>query len=178
MLKGLQKYFEPGDEDNMHFDFDFIGIQNYTREIVKYSFFTPYINARMVKAEDRNVELTAMRWEVYPPSIYHMIKKFDAYPQIKNIIITENGAAFPDVVKDNKVNDPKRIKYLQNYIAQVLKAKNEGCKVNGYFVWTLTDNFEWAEGYHPRFGLIYVDHTTQQRIIKDSGLWYADFLSD
>ncbi|MDR6943272.1 GH1 family beta-glucosidase [Mucilaginibacter pocheonensis] len=178
VLKGLQKYFEPGDEDNMHFDFDFIGIQNYTREIVKYSFFTPYINARMVKAEDRNVELTAMRWEVYPPSIYHMIKKFDAYPQIKNIIITENGAAFPDVVKDNKVNDPKRIKYLQNYIAQVLKAKNEGCKVNGYFVWTLTDNFEWAEGYHPRFGLIYVDHATQQRIIKDSGLWYADFLSD
>lgn len=177
VLKGLQKYFLPGDEDKMQFDFDFIGIQNYTREIVKYSFFTPYINARMVKAENRDVELTAMRWEVYPPSIYHMIKKFDAYPGIKNIIVTENGSAFSDSVKDDKVDDPKRLQYLQNYIAQVLKAKNEGCKVNGYFVWTLTDNFEWAEGYHPRFGLIYVNHTTQQRIVKSSGQWYADFLT-
>jgi beta-glucosidase len=176
VLKNLQKYIRPGDEDNMQFDFDFIGIQNYTREIVKYSFFTPYIGARMVKAENRNVELTAMRWEVYPPSIYHMIKKFDAYPQIKSILITENGAAFPDMVTDGLVNDNKRLQYLQNYIAQVLKAKNEGCKVNGYFVWTLTDNFEWAEGYHPRFGLIYVDHSTQQRIVKASGSWYGEFL--
>ncbi|MEN0054799.1 MAG: GH1 family beta-glucosidase [Mucilaginibacter sp.] len=176
VLKSLQKYIKPGDEDNMQFDFDFIGIQNYTREIVKYSFFTPYIGAKMVKAENRNVELTAMRWEVYPPSIYHMIKKFDAYPQIKSIIITENGAAFPDTVDDNAVHDGKRLQYLQNYIAQVLKAKNEGCKLNGYFVWTLTDNFEWAEGYHPRFGLIHVDHATQQRIVKDSGRWYGRFL--
>jgi beta-glucosidase len=176
VLKSLQKYIKPGDEDNMQFDFDFIGIQNYTREIVKYSFFTPYIGARMVKAENRNVELTAMRWEVYPPSIYNMIKKFDTYPQIKSIIITENGAAFPDAVTDNEVHDSKRLQYLKNYIAQVLKAKNEGCKVNGYFVWTLTDNFEWAEGYHPRFGLIHVDHSTQKRIVKDSGLWYGEFL--
>ncbi|MDN3547940.1 GH1 family beta-glucosidase [Mucilaginibacter aquaedulcis] len=176
VLKSLQKYIKPGDEDNMRFDFDFIGIQNYTREIVKYSFFTPYIGARMVKAENRNVELTAMRWEVYPPSIYNMIKKFDAYPQIKSIIITENGAAFPDTVTDDEVHDSKRLQYLKNYIAQVLKAKNEGCKINGYFVWTLTDNFEWAEGYHPRFGLIHVDHSTQKRIVKDSGLWYSEFL--
>jgi beta-glucosidase len=105
-----------------------------------------------------------------------MIKKFDAYPQVKNIIITENGAAFPDIVKDGIVDDSKRRQYLQNYIVQVLKAKNEGCKVNGYFVWTLTDNFEWAEGYHPRFGLIYVNHDTQERIVKASGSWYAGFL--
>ncbi len=178
ILKTIQKYVLPGDEDNMHFDFDFIGIQNYTREIVKYSFFTPYINAKMVKAEDRKVEeLTAMRWEVHPPSIYHMIKKFDAYPQIKSIIVTENGAAFPDVVNEGKVDDPQRLRYLQNYIRQVLKAKNEGCKVNGYFIWTLTDNFEWAEGYHPRFGIIHVDHDSQQRIVKESGKWYGEFLS-
>ncbi|MGN8069930.1 GH1 family beta-glucosidase [Mucilaginibacter sp. 22184] len=179
VLKSIQKYILPGDEDNMHFDFDFIGIQNYTREVVKYSFFTPYINAKMIKAEDRKVdELTAMRWEVFPPSIYHMIKKFDAYPGIKSIIITENGSAFPDVVEDGKVDDPKRLRYLQNYIRQVLKAKNEGCKINGYFIWTLTDNFEWAEGYHPRFGLIYVDHNTQQRIVKESGKWYGEFLKE
>nr|WP_082855927.1 GH1 family beta-glucosidase [Mucilaginibacter sp. L294] len=175
-LKGIYKYHQPGDEDNISFDFDFIGIQNYTREIVKYSFFTPYIGASLVKAEKRNVELTDMKWEVYPPAIYHMIKKFDAYPQIKKIIITENGAAFPDTVTDGKVDDPKRVKYLQTHLQQVLKAKQEGCKVTGYFVWTLTDNFEWAEGYHPRFGLIYIDFDTQQRIIKSSGHWYAALL--
>jgi beta-glucosidase len=176
ILKNLQKYILPGDEDNMQFDFDFIGVQNYTREIVKYSFFTPYISARIVKAEDRKVELTAMRWEVHPPSIYHMIKKFDAYPKVKNIIITENGSAFPDEVTDDEVHDPKRAQYLKDYLGQVLKAKNEGSNVNGYFVWTLTDNFEWAEGYHPRFGLIHVDHATQKRTVKSSGKWFADFL--
>jgi beta-glucosidase len=175
-LKGIYKYHLPGDEDNLSFDFDYIGIQNYTREIVKYSFFTPYIGASLVKAENRNVELTAMKWEVYPPAIYNILKKYDAYPQIKKILITENGAAFPDEVVNGQVNDVKRITYLQTHLQQVLKAKQEGCKVSGYFVWTLTDNFEWAEGYHPRFGLIYVNFDTQQRIIKGSGRWYADFL--
>jgi beta-glucosidase len=176
VLKGLEKYIQPGDEQNMYFDFDFIGLQNYTREIVRYSFFTPYIQASLVKAKDRNVPITAMGWEVYPPAIYHMIKKFNAYPQIRKILVTENGAAFPDEVVDGKVDDPKRLEYLQTHLQQVLKAKQEGCKVEGYFVWTLTDNFEWAEGYHPRFGLVHVDFGTQKRIIKSSGYWYADFL--
>ena len=177
VLKGLEKFFMPGDENNLQFDFDFIGVQNYTREIVKYSFFTPYIQARLIKAEKRNVPLTSMRWEVYPASIYHMIKKFDAYANVKKIYLTESGAAFPDEVVDGKVDDPKRVEYLQDYLKQVLKAKNEGCKVYGYFIWTLTDNFEWAEGYHPRFGIVHVNFDTQQRIIKSSGYWYRDFLS-
>ena len=66
--------------------------------------------------------------------------------------------------------------YLQQYMGAVLKARNQGINVNGYFVWSFTDNFEWAEGYHPRFGLVYIDYKTQQRIIKNSGLWYRDFL--
>ncbi|RYD91001.1 MAG: beta-glucosidase [Sphingobacteriales bacterium] len=178
VLRGLNKYQQPGDEAKMHFDFDFIGLQNYTREIIKYSFFTPYINARLVKAEKRNVPLTDMKWEVYPPAIYHILKQYNRYPQIRNIYITENGAAFPDKVTDGEVIDPKRVEYLQTHLQQVLKAKQEGSKVSGYFVWTLTDNFEWAEGYHPRFGLIYVDFATQQRIVKASGKWYRDFLGE
>ena len=176
VLKGLEKFYQPGDKDNMSFDFNFIGLQNYTREIVRYSFFTPYINASLVKAKDRKVAVTAMGWEVYPPAIYHIIKKFNAYPQIKKILITENGAAFPDETVDNEVNDPRRTEYLRDHLKQVLKAKQEGCRVEGYFVWTLTDNFEWAEGYHPRFGLVHVDFDTQKRIIKSSGKWYANFL--
>jgi len=176
VLKGLEKFYLPGDEQNMVFDFDFIGLQNYTREIVKYSFFTPYVNASLVKAETRKVPVTAMRWEVYPRAMYEVLKKFNAYPQIKKIIITENGAAFPDAIVDGEVNDPQRTEYIRANLEQVLKAKREGCRVDGYFVWTLTDNFEWAEGYHPRFGLIYVDFETQKRIIKASGHWYTDFL--
>jgi len=177
VLKGIEKFYKPGDQDNMKYDFDFIGIQNYTREIVEYSFFTPYLNARLVKAEERHVPTTAMKWEVYPAAIYQMIKKFNGYPQIKKLYITENGAAFHDEVIDGKINDDNRIDYLQANLQQVLKAKNEGYKIGGYFIWTLTDNFEWAEGFHPRFGLVYVDFKTQQRIIKSSGYWYRDFLS-
>jgi beta-glucosidase len=176
ILKGIEKYYQPGDENNLKFDFDFIGIQNYTREIVKYSFFTPYINASLVKAEKRGVPITEMKWEVYPPAIYEMIKKFNSYPQIKKLYITENGAAFPDKLTDGTINDIKRVDYIKSNLSQVLKAKKEGYKADGYFVWTLTDNFEWAEGYRPRFGLIYVDFATQERIIKSSGHFYADFL--
>jgi beta-glucosidase len=160
----------------MVFDFDFIGLQCYTREIVRASFFTPYIGAALVKAEKRNVPCTDMKWEVYPPAIYHILKKFGAYEKIRKIIITENGAAFPDKVIKGQVIDEQRTKYIQDNLLQVLKAKNEGVKVDGYFVWSLTDNFEWAEGYEPRFGLIYVDYDTQERIIKQSGLWLRDFL--
>lgn len=176
VLKKLHKYFYPGDEDKLAFDFDFIGIQNYTREIVKYSMFTPYLKASLVKAKDRKVPITTMGWEVYPESVYQMIKKYNAYSEIKKIYITENGAAFPDQLINSQINDKPRIKYIQEILKQVLKAKNEGLNVEGYFVWTLTDNFEWAEGYHPRFGLIYVDFETQERIIKESGHWYAKFL--
>ncbi|WP_461452586.1 GH1 family beta-glucosidase [Mucilaginibacter sp.] len=178
VLKKMDKYIQPGDIESMEFDFDFIGVQLYTREIVDHSFFTPYIHANIVGAKHRNVQITEMGWEVYPPAIYEILKKFNQYKSIKKLLVTENGAAFPDVVTDGKVDDPRRKAYLQQYLQQVLKAKQEGLKVDGYFVWTLTDNFEWAEGYNPRFGLIHVDFETQKRIVKASGQWYANFIKD
>jgi beta-glucosidase len=176
VLKKLEKYFQPGDEQKLAFEFDFIGLQNYTREIVKYSLFTPYVSAKLVEAKTRNVPLTEMGWEVYPQAMYEIIKKYSAYPQIKNIYITENGSAFKDTVKDGRVEDAERTQYLDDNLHQILKAKQEGSPVNGYFVWTLTDNFEWAEGYRPRFGLVHIDFETQQRTIKNSGYWYQNFL--
>ena len=177
VLKRLYKYFHPGDEDRMKFEFDFIGLQNYTREIVKHSYFTPYLQARLVSAEMRRVPLTLMKWEVYPPAIYHILKKYAAYPAVKNIYITENGAAFPDYLDHGEVNDKLRTDYLKNHISEVRRAQREGVNVLGYFIWTLTDNFEWAEGYHPRFGIIHVDFTTQERTVKASGKWFSAFLS-
>ena len=159
----------------MH-DFDFIGIQNYTREIVTHSYLIPFLNAKLVKAEKRNVPRTLMNWEVYPDSIYQMLKKYDTYPQIKKIIVTENGAAFHDVNFNGQIHDEQRTNYLKNYLKEVLRAKKEGVKVDGYFIWTFTDNFEWAEGFHPRFGIVHTNFETQERIVKQSGYWYKEFL--
>lgn len=177
VLQKIEKYMHAEDEENMPYDFDFIGVQNYTREIIKHSYFTPYLHASMINPKKRNVPTTLMNWEVYPESIYHILKKYNAYPQIKKIIVTENGAAFHDILHNNQIDDVQRKKYIQDYLGQVLRAKLEGVKIEGYFIWTLMDNFEWAEGFHPRFGIIYVDFQTQQRIIKSSGKWFRDFLS-
>ena len=176
VLKKLDRYIREDDRKNMAFDFDFIGLQCYTRELVKHSLFTPYIGASIVPAKKRGVQCTSMGWEVYPASLYHILKRFNNYKGIRKIIITENGAAFPDTIKEGKIDDKLRTQYIQDHLEQLLKAKKEGCKVEGYFVWTLIDNFEWAEGYNARFGLIHVDFNTQQRTIKQSGLWFRDFL--
>jgi beta-glucosidase len=175
-LKRIKKYMLPGDDELMKADFDFIGVQIYTREVVRHCFYIPFLNAKLVPADKRKVYHTLMDWEVFPESVYEMIKKYNKYEGIKKIIITENGASFPDEVIDNKVDDKDRKHFLQLYLEQLLKAKQEGCRVSGYFVWSLTDNFEWAEGYRQRFGMVYVDFKTQQRIIKESGKWYKEFL--
>ena len=89
----------------------------------------------------------------------------------------ENGAAFEDLVTDDgRIHDKKRVKFFKDYLGNILKAKKEGVDIRGYFVWTLMDNFEWAEGYKPRFGLVHVDFETQERRIKDSGRWFQEFL--
>jgi beta-glucosidase len=175
LLQRLEPFVKDGDECKLAFDMDFIGVQNYTREIVAASYFTLLIWAKVIKANKRNVQTTEMNWEVYPECIYKMLHQFNKYG-FKELIVTENGAAFLDEVQDDKVHDEERVRYLHDHIAQVLRAKREGVNVNGYFVWSLTDNFEWAEGYRPRFGLVYVDYNTQRRIVKSSAHWYSRFI--
>jgi len=178
VLKKIERYMKPEDAKNMSFDFDFIGVQNYTRLMAKNCTLIPLIRALDVKPRKRgDNDITEMNWEVYPEGMYRILKQFASYPSIKKIIVTENGAAFSDEVTGNSVKDPKRVKFLQDYLEQVLKAKKEGVPVKGYFVWSFLDNFEWAEGFRPRFGLVHVDFTTQKRIVKDSGIWYKEFLS-
>jgi beta-glucosidase len=176
-LKKIEKYILPGDEIGLQAEPDFIGIQNYTREVVKHSYFTPYINSTLVNAKNRVNEVTEMAWEIYPQAMNEMLHQFSKY-NFQKLYVTENGAAFPDVVENGNVHDVKRMNYLQTNIAEILKAKKEGVNVQGYFVWSFTDNFEWAEGYRPRFGLIHVDYESQKRIIKASGHWYSRFLAD
>lgn len=178
-LLGLKRYIRPGDMEKLAFDFDFVGLQTYFRQLVRFDLFTPgTFGQEIPHAERGSGELTEMGWEVWPENIYLLLKKFASYKGVKRIIITENGAAFPDTPEGERVHDPKRIKYIQDHLAQVLRAKREGVPVEGYFYWSLMDNFEWAEGYKPRFGLVYVDYPTQKRILKDSGRWFREFLAD
>ena len=175
-LKRIKRYFEPEDEEALKFKFDFIGLQNYFRVVGKKSLFPPFLWAKQIDAKNRNVPMNEMKFEVYPEGIYKILKQFSKY-NIDNIIITENGVCYKDVLKNGRVHDKQRIQFFESYLSNVLKAKNEGVPVNGYFVWSLTDNFEWSEGYNPRFGLVHIDFQTQKRKIKDSGYWFKDFLN-
>jgi beta-glucosidase len=175
-LEKVEKYFRPGDEKRMEFDFDFIGIQNYTREIVTSNWYTPYLGAKMIPAKDRKVPLTAMDWEIYPPALYNVLKFAASYEKVKSIIVSENGAAFLEPQPHNGLADMARIEFIKQNIYQLKKAISESDKIKGYFIWSLLDNFEWAEGFDPRFGLIHVDFETQKRTIKHSGYWYRKFI--
>jgi beta-glucosidase len=96
---------------------------------------------------------------------------------VKEIIVSEGGAAFKDVLVNGTVDDSQRIEYYQQYLLAMLRAKKEGVNIKGYFAWTLMDNFEWSHGYNARFGLIHVDFETQLRTIKNSGYWFRDWLN-
>jgi len=176
-LERIEKYIHPYDMELMKYDFDFIGLQNYYSLVAYDAPIIPYINAFVKPFHKLNRPLTANGWEVYPEGIYNILKQYSNYP-IKKIIVTENGAAFHDKVVDGRVQDTGRLEYLKGYLGQVLKAKNDGVNIGGYFVWTLMDNFEWKAGFKSRFGLVHVDFKKQTRTIKDSGLWYKAFLGN
>jgi len=147
---------------------DYLGLNYYSRNLVSTAG-----NVTPVPGS----EYTDMGWEVCAPALRRMLNKINDEYDLPPIYITENGAAFPDVVTpDGKVHDERRLDYLKNHFIQTRLAMQDGVDVRGYFVWSLLDNFEWAHGYTKRFGLIRVEYDTQERIIKDSGEWYADVI--
>ncbi|WP_298298253.1 GH1 family beta-glucosidase [Hydrotalea sp.] len=162
--------------ERMQFDFDFIGLQNYFPVTVAHNAMIPYVQAVEVKATKRKVPHTDLGWEISPTSFYHILKQFASYPNVKSIIVTENGACFKDKLQKGAIHDVQRIDYFKSYLNALLQAKKDGMPINGYFVWTLTDNFEWSEGFQAPFGLVHVDFETQQRTIKQSGYWWQQFL--
>ena len=177
-LSNIEKYMLKGDDEKLQFDFDFIGVQNYFSVVVKHSFRVPVLWLKEVPAKLRNVPTTAMGWEVSPEGMYKILKQFSKYEGVRDIVITESGAAFQDLLVNGTVDDHERVSFFQQYLASILKAKQEGVKVKGYLAWALMDNFEWAEGYEARFGLVHVDFDTQKRTIKKSGEWFSGFLKD
>jgi beta-glucosidase len=149
---------------------DFLGINTYSRNLYD-------ANGHVEKVP--GAEYTDMGWEVCAPAFRRLLNKINNDYHVPPIYITENGAAFPDVVSaDGKIHDARRIDYLKNHFIQVRLAMQDGVDVRGYLVWSLTDNFEWAYGFGKRFGMVRVDYATQQRTIKDSGEWYARVIAE
>ncbi len=120
------------------------------------------------------VGVTAMRWPIEPEVLTELLVALQREYAPARILITENGAAFDDVVGPAGVEDPARISYLQEHVEAAREALGAGVALGGFFVWSLLDNFEWSEGYDRRFGLVYVDFPTQERIPKRSARWYAE----
>ena len=119
---------------------------------------------------------TALGWEITPEALYWGPKFLHERYGLP-LLITENGASFHDAPsRDGRVPDAARVDFMARYLAALQRAMREGVPVRGYFHWSLLDNFEWAHGYRQRFGLIYVDHKTQKRTLKDSALWYRNVI--
>ena len=119
---------------------------------------------------------TMLGWSVDGRCLYWSIRFFRERYRLP-VMVTENGMARPDTVSpDGHVHDPERIRFLEEYLGDMRRAVEEGIPVLGYLHWSILDNFEWAEGYGPRFGLVHVDYDTQKRTVKDSALFYADYI--
>ena len=115
-----------------------------------------------------------MEWEVCAPALRRLLYRLHRSYRLPPLYIAENGAAFKDERSaDGKIHDARRLEYLRQHFIQARLAMQDGVDLRGYFVWSLTDNFEWAHGFTKRFGLVGIDYPTQQRTIKDSGEWYA-----
>jgi len=162
---------QPGDMEAISTPIDFLGVNYYSRSVVRYDPSSPFIQMAMVRPEGSDY---SEMWEIYPPGIYELLTHIQADYQLKNIYITENGIPLPDLLTpDGQVHDQRRARYIRDHLAQIHRAIGDGVPVRGYFAWSMLDNFEWTHGYKMRFGLVYVDYATQQRTIKDSGRWYA-----
>lgn len=126
----------------------------------------------------KECDITDIGWEIEPTAFSDLIKQLYANYTLPDCYITENGACFNDEPQDGKVADDKRTAYLASHLSALGNVINEGHPIKGYFAWSLMDNFEWAEGYSMRFGLVHIDYQTQQRTIKESGHWYSQLAAN
>ncbi|MFM1886669.1 MAG: hypothetical protein RL026_1826 [Pseudomonadota bacterium] len=158
----------PGDMACIQQPLDFLGINFYCRNVVAAS--------GPVSAADRGCVTTAMGWEVRAASLSELLLRLQRDYTLPPLYIMENGAAFEDAVVDGQVHDVARRDYIATHIGAAADALEAGVDLRGYFVWSLFDNFEWAQGYRPRFGIVYVDYATFARLPKDSAWWFSDLV--
>ncbi len=170
-------FVREGDLDEIAAPLDFVGVNYYT---------SLHLAAGQDESEDTGVApgpnpppgFTEMGWEVTPAALTGYLERLHREYGPERIVVTENGASYSDAPdEDGRIRDERRIDYLRSHIGAVGDAVIAGAPVTGYFVWSLLDNFEWAHGYSQRFGLVWVDFDTQERIPKDSFRWYRDVIA-
>ena len=160
-----------GDLECINQPLDFFGTNIYSGIQVRAN-----ANGSHESIDNKDLPVTAMGWPVTPQALYWGPKYFYQRYRLP-IVITESGMANSDSVHNGRVDDHQRIDFLQSYLGEYARVIEEGVPARAYFLWSLLDNFEWAEGYDKRFGIVYVDYTSQQRIMKDSAYWYRDFIA-
>ena len=168
-------FIKQGDLNIISTKTDFLGVNYYSRAVIRNEEIDEKKNL------PRNVEMgpkTDFGWEIYPPGIYDLLMRLKKEYKVQNIYITENGCSYSDGPNsEGKINDKRRIEYYRSHLTELKRAIEDGVPCSGYFAWSLMDNFEWAQGFSQRFGLIWVDFETLERIPKDSYYWYKKYIS-
>ncbi|MER8092210.1 GH1 family beta-glucosidase [Streptomyces goshikiensis] len=173
-------FVRPGDTALIHRPLGFLGVNYYAPAVVSASpdgpradghgsgGGSPWPGAESVAFHQPPGERTDMNWSIDPTGLYDLLMRFTREAPGLPLLVTENGAAYgPDL------HDPLRIRYLEAHLAAVHRAMGDGAPVEGYFLWSLMDNFEWSYGYSKRFGIVHVDYETQARTPRSSAHWYA-----
>ena len=169
------EFIQDGDLKTIAVPIDYLGVNYYTRGIARSKDLPETENEPQTLFANPNP--TEMGWEVYPQGLFETLGRIHFDYNFPKLYITENGAAYPDTLnEEGLVLDPLRIAYYQAHLKSVSQAIAMGVPVKGYFAWSLMDNFEWAHGYSKRFGLIYVDFESQERILKSSAKYYHDVI--
>ncbi|MET0693244.1 MAG: GH1 family beta-glucosidase [Propionibacteriaceae bacterium] len=186
---GVSEWFAERSEDLevISTPVDFVGINYYSRHTAAGPsdgiFSDPTVpsaspGSERVQMVDTGAAKTQMGWEIHPDGLVDVIAMVHERARDLPIYITENGAAYADTVAaDGSVDDEERRHYFEQHVEACRQAIEQGLPLQGYFAWSLMDNFEWAFGFSRRFGLVYVDYETQKRTVKKSGLWFRDFLA-
>ena len=164
---------QDGDMETIAAPLDFLGVNYYTRSVVRAN----PAGGDPVTVIPEGSEHTGRGWEVYPDGLFELLVRLNDEYELPKLYVTENGAAFPDSRSNGAVHDEKRISYIERHVAAIRHAVERGVPVRGYFLWSLLDNFEWAQGYSQRFGIVYVDYETLERIPKASYFWYRDLIA-
>jgi beta-glucosidase len=158
---------------------DFIGLNYYTRSVAQAPVLPDELRRgyRFVPPDPTELALTDIGWEIYPAGLQRVVENLQNQWPLPPIWITENGAADNTPASDSACNDVLRLHYLRTHLTQLSAMIASGTDIRGYYVWSLLDNFEWAQGYSQRFGIVHVDYATQQRIPKASARWLQQLIS-
>ncbi|WP_246258238.1 GH1 family beta-glucosidase [Amycolatopsis anabasis] len=170
---GPLDFVRPGDLETIGAGADFVGVNYYTNRVMRaVPGHEPF--GWKVAGAPEGTPVSGLGWPIVPDSLTDLLLRLRADYGDVPVLITENGAAFDDRPgADGRIRDDRRIRFLRDHLAAVHRAIERGAPVRGYFHWSLLDNFEWAMGYAPRFGLVHVDYASQARTVKDSGRYYA-----